>query len=141
MRHGTKTHTALESRRASVCDWGLVGASGWWWMFPHVLLLLLLSRPRVSLHPLEADSLLLGRLPDREDGRGDLWHHQHEAQRQEQREQRRRHVCRLSMCSVTACLTHCCVLMRPQRDLDFTVDVDFKGQLCEVSKTSEYRMR
>lgn len=28
-----------------------------------------------------------------------------------------------------------------QRDLDFTVDVDFKGQLCEVSKTSEYRMR
>ena len=28
-----------------------------------------------------------------------------------------------------------------QRDLDFTVDIDFKGQLCEVSKTSEYRMR
>jgi protein arginine N-methyltransferase 1 len=27
------------------------------------------------------------------------------------------------------------------RDLDFTVDIDFKGQLCEVSKTSEYRMR
>lgn len=28
-----------------------------------------------------------------------------------------------------------------QRDLDFTVDIDFKGQLCEMSKTSEYRMR
>jgi len=28
-----------------------------------------------------------------------------------------------------------------QRDLDFNVDIDFKGQLCEVSKTSEYRMR
>lgn len=28
-----------------------------------------------------------------------------------------------------------------QRDLDFTVDVDFRGQLCEMSKTLEYRMR
>lgn len=28
-----------------------------------------------------------------------------------------------------------------QRDLDFTLNVDFKGQLCEVTKTSEYRMR
>uniref|UniRef100_A0A8C4XEP7 type I protein arginine methyltransferase n=1 Tax=Erpetoichthys calabaricus TaxID=27687 RepID=A0A8C4XEP7_ERPCA len=27
------------------------------------------------------------------------------------------------------------------RDLDFVVDIDFKGQLCEMSKTSEYRMR
>uniref|UniRef100_A0A8C5A7J1 type I protein arginine methyltransferase n=1 Tax=Gadus morhua TaxID=8049 RepID=A0A8C5A7J1_GADMO len=27
------------------------------------------------------------------------------------------------------------------RDLDFNVEIDFKGQLCEVSKTSEYRMR
>ncbi|KAG5854691.1 hypothetical protein ANANG_G00040490 [Anguilla anguilla] len=27
------------------------------------------------------------------------------------------------------------------RDLDFTVDIDFKGQLCEVTKTSEYKMR
>ncbi|KAG9342937.1 hypothetical protein JZ751_015153 [Albula glossodonta] len=31
--------------------------------------------------------------------------------------------------------------MKNNRDLDFTVDIDFKGQLCEVSKTSEYRMR
>ncbi|KAG2455387.1 ANM1 methyltransferase, partial [Polypterus senegalus] len=28
-----------------------------------------------------------------------------------------------------------------KRDLDFVVDIDFKGQLCEMSKTSEYRMR
>lgn len=35
----------------------------------------------------------------------------------------------------------CCCACCLQRDLDFTVDVDFKGQLCEVSKTSEYRMR
>uniref|UniRef100_A0A8C6VWP7 Protein arginine methyltransferase 1 n=1 Tax=Nothobranchius furzeri TaxID=105023 RepID=A0A8C6VWP7_NOTFU len=27
------------------------------------------------------------------------------------------------------------------RDLDFAVDVDFRGQLCEMSKTLEYRMR
>uniref|UniRef100_A0A3Q3EA20 Protein arginine methyltransferase 1 n=1 Tax=Labrus bergylta TaxID=56723 RepID=A0A3Q3EA20_9LABR len=31
--------------------------------------------------------------------------------------------------------------VKNNRDLDFTVDIDFKGQLCEVSKTSEYRMR
>uniref|UniRef100_A0AAQ4Q1X4 type I protein arginine methyltransferase n=1 Tax=Gasterosteus aculeatus aculeatus TaxID=481459 RepID=A0AAQ4Q1X4_GASAC len=31
--------------------------------------------------------------------------------------------------------------IKNNRDLDFTVDIDFKGQLCEVSKTSEYRMR
>ncbi|XP_042580098.1 protein arginine N-methyltransferase 1 isoform X1 [Cyprinus carpio] len=31
--------------------------------------------------------------------------------------------------------------VKNNRDLDFTVDLDFKGQLCEVSKTSEYRMR
>lgn len=36
-------------------------------------------------------------------------------------------------------LLHC--LLYLQRDLDFIVDIDFKGQLCEVSKTSEYRMR
>lgn len=41
-------------------------------------------RPRVSLHPLEADGLLPGRLPDSEDWGGDLWHNQHEAKRQEQ---------------------------------------------------------
>lgn len=46
-----------------------------------------LLRPRVSLHPLEADCLLPGRLPDCEDWWGDLWHHQHEAKRQEQRKQ------------------------------------------------------
>uniref|UniRef100_A0A8C5DMA9 type I protein arginine methyltransferase n=1 Tax=Gouania willdenowi TaxID=441366 RepID=A0A8C5DMA9_GOUWI len=28
-----------------------------------------------------------------------------------------------------------------RRDLDFTVDIDFRGQLCEISKSSEYRMR
>lgn len=49
--------------------------------------LLVVCRSRVSLHPLEADSVLPGRLPHRQDGRGDLRHHQHEAQRQEQREQ------------------------------------------------------
>ncbi|KPP60898.1 protein arginine N-methyltransferase 1-like [Scleropages formosus] len=27
------------------------------------------------------------------------------------------------------------------RDLDFTLNIDFKGQLCEVTKTAEYRMR
>ncbi|XP_061422458.1 protein arginine N-methyltransferase 1 [Lethenteron reissneri] len=27
------------------------------------------------------------------------------------------------------------------RDLDFTIDVEFKGQLCEVSSSQEYRMR
>ncbi|XP_059412778.1 protein arginine N-methyltransferase 1 isoform X1 [Carassius carassius] len=31
--------------------------------------------------------------------------------------------------------------VKNNRDLDFNVDIDFKGQLCEVSKTSEYRMR
>uniref|UniRef100_A0A8C1RGU7 type I protein arginine methyltransferase n=1 Tax=Cyprinus carpio TaxID=7962 RepID=A0A8C1RGU7_CYPCA len=31
--------------------------------------------------------------------------------------------------------------IKNNRDLDFNVDIDFKGQLCEVSKTSEYRMR
>uniref|UniRef100_A0AAY5F0D4 type I protein arginine methyltransferase n=1 Tax=Electrophorus electricus TaxID=8005 RepID=A0AAY5F0D4_ELEEL len=31
--------------------------------------------------------------------------------------------------------------VKNNRDLDFTVDIDFKGQLCEMSKTSEYRMR
>merc|ERR1711976_55893 len=31
--------------------------------------------------------------------------------------------------------------IKNNRDLDFTVDIDFKGQLCEMSKTSEYRMR
>uniref|UniRef100_I3JLU0 type I protein arginine methyltransferase n=1 Tax=Oreochromis niloticus TaxID=8128 RepID=I3JLU0_ORENI len=37
------------------------------------------------------------------------------------------------------------VSMKPNvknnRDLDFTIDVDFRGQLCEMSKTLEYRMR
>nr|XP_048688668.1 protein arginine N-methyltransferase 1 isoform X3 [Caretta caretta] len=42
------------------------------------------SGPRVALHPLEADGVLHGGLPDGEDGRGDLRHHQHEAQCQEQ---------------------------------------------------------
>lgn len=41
-------------------------------------------RPRVSLHPLEADSLLSGWLPDCEDWRGNHWHRQHEAKCQEQ---------------------------------------------------------
>uniref|UniRef100_A0A8C9R821 type I protein arginine methyltransferase n=1 Tax=Scleropages formosus TaxID=113540 RepID=A0A8C9R821_SCLFO len=31
--------------------------------------------------------------------------------------------------------------VKNNRDLDFSVDIDFKGQLCEVSLTSEYRMR
>ncbi|XP_058273863.1 protein arginine N-methyltransferase 1 isoform X2 [Hemibagrus wyckioides] len=31
--------------------------------------------------------------------------------------------------------------IKNNRDLDFTVDIDFKGQLCEMSKTLEYRMR
>lgn len=45
--------------------------------------------------------------------------------------------CTRSLCA--SYLTHCCVGL--QRDLDFTIDIDFKGQLCEMSKTSEYRMR
>ena len=40
------------------------------------------------------------------------------------------------LCAI--CLTCCFDL---QRDLDFTVDIDFRGQLCEMSKTLEYRMR
>jgi hypothetical protein len=28
-----------------------------------------------------------------------------------------------------------------QRDLDFTVDLDFKGQLCETSVSNDYKMR
>ena len=28
-----------------------------------------------------------------------------------------------------------------QRDLDFTVDLDFKGQLCETSVSNYYKMR
>lgn len=35
--------------------------------------------------------------------------------------------------------------MRPNaknnRDLDFTIDLDFKGQLCELSCSTDYRMR
>uniref|UniRef100_A0A8C5DSF2 Protein arginine N-methyltransferase domain-containing protein n=1 Tax=Gouania willdenowi TaxID=441366 RepID=A0A8C5DSF2_GOUWI len=31
--------------------------------------------------------------------------------------------------------------VKNNRDLDFTVDIDFRGQLCEISKSSEYRMR
>ncbi|NXO05313.1 ANM1 methyltransferase, partial [Rhinopomastus cyanomelas] len=27
------------------------------------------------------------------------------------------------------------------RDLDFTIDLDFKGQLCELSCSTDYRMR
>lgn len=45
-------------------------------------------RPRVPVHALEADGVLHGGLPDGEDGRGDLWHDRHAAQRQEQREAR-----------------------------------------------------
>lgn len=30
---------------------------------------------------------------------------------------------------------------RNNRDLDFTVDIDFKGELCEVHETNRYRMR
>uniref|UniRef100_A0A674G757 Protein arginine N-methyltransferase 1 n=1 Tax=Taeniopygia guttata TaxID=59729 RepID=A0A674G757_TAEGU len=29
----------------------------------------------------------------------------------------------------------------PKRDLDFTIDLDFKGQLCELSCSTDYRMR
>lgn len=32
-------------------------------------------------------------------------------------------------------------LLPPQRDLDFTIDLDFKGQLCELSCSTDYRMR
>lgn len=28
-----------------------------------------------------------------------------------------------------------------QRDLDFTIDLDFKGQLCEASVSNDYKMR
>ncbi|NXB02273.1 ANM1 methyltransferase, partial [Cnemophilus loriae] len=28
-----------------------------------------------------------------------------------------------------------------ERDLDFTIDLDFKGQLCELSCSTDYRMR
>lgn len=46
---------------------------------------------------------------------------------------------------VLALALHVPVFSKPvlflQRDLDFTVDVDFRGQLCEMSKTLEYRMR
>ncbi|KAG8142697.1 hypothetical protein E2320_005896 [Naja naja] len=28
-----------------------------------------------------------------------------------------------------------------ERDLDFTVELDFKGQLCEASVSNDYRMR
>lgn len=45
-------------------------------------------RPRVPVHTLEANRLLHGGLPDSEDGRGDLRHHRHAAQCQEQREAR-----------------------------------------------------
>ncbi|GLD72139.1 protein arginine N-methyltransferase 1 [Lates japonicus] len=31
--------------------------------------------------------------------------------------------------------------IKNNRDLDLTIDIDFKGQLCEMLKTSEYRMR
>nr|KAF6273769.1 protein arginine methyltransferase 1 [Pipistrellus kuhlii] len=44
----------------------------------------LLHQPRVPVHALEADGVLHGGLPDGEDGRGDLRHHRHAAQRQEQ---------------------------------------------------------
>lgn len=40
------------------------------------------SQALSPLHSLEADSALYGGLPDGEDGRGDLWHHWHAAQRQ-----------------------------------------------------------
>lgn len=29
----------------------------------------------------------------------------------------------------------------PQRDLDFTIELEFKGQLCEASIAHDYRMR
>lgn len=32
-------------------------------------------------------------------------------------------------------------VLSPQRDLDFTVDLDFKGQLCETSVSNDYKMR
>ncbi|KAH0626544.1 hypothetical protein JD844_001589 [Phrynosoma platyrhinos] len=32
-------------------------------------------------------------------------------------------------------------LSHVQRDLDFTIDLDFKGQLCELSCSTDYRMR
>lgn len=37
------------------------------------------TSPRCSLHPLEADRLLLGRLPHCPEGGGNLWDHIHEA--------------------------------------------------------------
>jgi protein arginine N-methyltransferase 1 len=30
---------------------------------------------------------------------------------------------------------------RNNRDLDFTIDVDFKGELCEIHESNKYRMR
>uniref|UniRef100_A0A6I8NSB5 type I protein arginine methyltransferase n=1 Tax=Ornithorhynchus anatinus TaxID=9258 RepID=A0A6I8NSB5_ORNAN len=35
-------------------------------------------------------------------------------------------------------VTNACLI---KRDLDFTVDLDFKGQLCETSVSNDYRMR
>lgn len=38
-------------------------------------------------------------------------------------------------------LMHLVSLSQIQRDLDFTIDLDFKGQLCELSCSTDYRMR
>nr|AQT40945.1 protein arginine N-methyltransferase 1 transcript variant 38 [Homo sapiens] len=35
-------------------------------------------------------------------------------------------------------VTNACLI---KRDLDFTIDLDFKGQLCELSCSTDYRMR
>ena len=47
--------------------------------FFYFIIIFVPPRSRVSLHPLEADSLLLGWLPNCQDWGGDLWHNRHEA--------------------------------------------------------------
>uniref|UniRef100_A0A2R8MD33 Protein arginine N-methyltransferase domain-containing protein n=1 Tax=Callithrix jacchus TaxID=9483 RepID=A0A2R8MD33_CALJA len=38
-------------------------------------------------------------------------------------------------------VTNACLIKENNRDLDFTIDLDFKGQLCELSCSTDYRMR
>lgn len=52
--------------------------------------------------------------------------------------------CSLTQTVPDLCLSHVqppSPALSPQRDLDFTIDLDFKGQLCELSCSTDYRMR
>lgn len=46
-----------------------------------------------------------------------------------------------ALCLCPPCPSPLTAALSPQRDLDFTIDLDFKGQLCELSCSTDYRMR